>query len=208
MTSLKLVSRDDETGACHWRLHVPPLEASILDQLPQRLEDLLRSPQENRRIIDRLFPRSYEDPEEERENRRLLGESLFDARKVMLGEVRAMLAAAKREGEALDLDLDGPHVDLWLRFLNDARLVVATDLGIEKNIGSSKVDWSHPRAPQYALLEYLGAVEALILDAMAHADGFDDRFECDLDDDDIDDDDDDIDDVDGIENDDSFDDEM
>lgn len=176
MTSLELLSRDPETGACRWKLHVPPLEASILVQLPERLEELLRSPKENKRIIERLFPRSYEDPDEERENRRLLGESLFDARKAMLADVRTLLDDGKVDGDALELELDGEHVDLWLRFLNDARLVVATDLGIEKNVGADKVDWSHPRAPQYALLEYLGAVEALVLDAMAHADGHDNRF--------------------------------
>lgn len=186
MTSLELLSRDPKTGACRWKLHVPPLEASILVQLPERLEELLRSPDANRRIIERLFPRSYEDPDEERENRRLLGESLFDARREMLSDVRDLLDGGKSDGDALDIELDAEHVDLWLRFLNDARLVVATDLGIERNVGSAKVDWSHPRAPQYALLEYLGAVEALILDALAHADGHDNRFGYDGRDDDDD----------------------
>ena len=57
-------------AACRWTLHLPKLEASVVDALPDKLEQLLGDPDNNRSVIDRLFPPSYTDPEEQRANRR------------------------------------------------------------------------------------------------------------------------------------------
>lgn len=154
-------------GHPRWRLRVPALEASILAGLPDRLEDLLTHPERNARIIARLFPRAHDDETDNLEYRRLLGDSLFDSRREMVGQVRSMLGAARAVGDSLHLELGPREIDVWLRFVNDARLMLATDLGVDGAPDDHPVDWGHPDAPRHALLEYLGAVEMLLLGAVS-----------------------------------------
>lgn len=161
---------DGPDGRPRWRLKVPALEASILAGLPDRIEDLLTHPDRNQRIIARLFPKAHDDETDEREYRALLGESMFDGRREMVGLIRTMLGSAKAVGETLHIELGAPEIDVWLRFVNDARLMLATDLGLDDlsgGLGGRAVDWGHPDAPRYALLEYLGAVEMLLLGAVS-----------------------------------------
>jgi hypothetical protein len=149
-----------------WSLELPAVEAAVLLSLPDRLEAVLADPDGNRRIVDRLFPASYSDADEERENRRLLGGSLLDARREMLADVRGALAGGRRRRRGLVLELAPGGIDLLLRFINDIRLLLATDLGIEQNLGELTIDPGHPEAPKYTLLVYLGGLEGLLVDAV------------------------------------------
>jgi hypothetical protein len=54
-----------------------------------------------------------------------------------------------------------------VRFLNDVRLVIATDLGVDENLGEQEIDAEDPDAPRYALLEYLGGIEAILVEALS-----------------------------------------
>ena len=127
---------------------------------------MLKDPDANRRIVDRLFPASYSDPAEQKEHRRLLGSSLLQDRQQMLADVKAALAAVPRTGHGLELTLDAAAVDLLLRFINDVRLLLATELGIDKNIDQLEISPTDKDAPKYTLLVYLGGLEALIVDAV------------------------------------------
>ena len=168
MTRLKDLGLDATTGRRRWSLHLLPLESRVIRNLPAQLEDLLADPSANRRVIERLFPASYADPAEEAENRRLLSAGLLDERRAMLAAVRSSLAGAQPEKGGLTLALDAVAMDLWLRFFNDVRLVLATDLGIETNLDDVwPLDADDPDAPKYALLEYLGGLESIIVDALA-----------------------------------------
>ena len=157
----------DAGGKRRWTLHLPPLEARLVAGLPAQLERLLTHPDENRRVVDRLFPPSYADAEEEAEHRRLLGETLLESRRDTLTDVRARLAAARADARGLHLSLDEAAVDSWLRFVNDVRLVLATDLDIRSNLSDSAVPAEHPDAPRYSLLVYLGGLEAILVAAVA-----------------------------------------
>lgn len=169
MTRLKHEGKDKTTGEDAWTLHLVEVEANILAGLPDQLAALLANPDSNRRVVDRLFPTSYEDPEEETLNRKLLGDSLLAARQEMIAEIREQLAGGRATDEGLELKLHRGSIDLWLRFMNDVRLIIATDLGIEENISDeSSVDPASPDAPKYALLEYLGGVEAIMVEAVSH----------------------------------------
>jgi hypothetical protein len=167
-----------------WTLHLPGLESSIIDALPDRLEQLLGNPDENRRVIERLFPVSYSDAEQEREHRRLLGSALLSERRDMLKRVRISLRAARRRareagatgvapgagagagaGADLGVRLDADTLDLWLRFVNDLRLMLATELGVEENLGSKVIEPTDPDGPRYTLLVYLGGLESLLVEA-------------------------------------------
>lgn len=149
-----------------WTLELPPVEASLVAKLPERLASVLKDPDGNRRIIDRLFPASYSDPSQQREHRRLMGSSLLQDRQQMLADVRAALTAAPRNAQGLQLPLDAASLDLLLHFLNDVRLLLATELGIEKNLDQIQVEPTDKDAPKYTLLVYLGGLEALLVDAV------------------------------------------
>jgi len=159
--------------AGRWILELPPLEASLVAKLPERLAAVLRDPDGNRRIVDRLFPASYSDPAEQREHRRLLGSSLLQDRQQMLADVRAALAAASRGSQGLQLMLDASSLDLLLRFVNDVRLLLATELGIDRNLDQIQVAPTDSDAPKYTLLVYLGGLEALLVDAVSGGEGGD-----------------------------------
>lgn len=166
----KLVRLDDDPVAreARWRLSWEPVEAAIVLSLPAQLAALLAHPEGNRRVIDRLFPCAYADPREQEEHRRLLGASLLDARREMLSAIEALFAGATRgRTGTCTVVLDPRSIDLLMRFLNDVRLVLATDLGIETNLDQARVPPSHPDAARHALLDYLGHVQSILVDAAA-----------------------------------------
>jgi Domain of unknown function (DUF2017) len=156
-------------GTRHWVLHFPPLEARLIDNLPEQLVRLLGHPDENRRVVDRLFPPSYADARDEEENRKLLGGLLLEQREEMLAAVRAQLKAATRDKRGLRVQLDEAGVDIWLRFVNDVRLVLATDLDIKTNLSDVKVPRGHPDAPRHSLLVYLTGLEAALIASLTDA---------------------------------------
>ena len=152
--------------AGRWVLELPLVEFSLVAKLPERLAAVLKDPDANRRIVDRMFPASYSDPAEQREHRRLLGSSLLQDRQQMLADVRATLASAPRTSHGHELTLDAASVDLLLHFVNDVRLLLATELCIDKNLDQIQVSPTDPDAPKYTLLVYLGGLEALLVDAV------------------------------------------
>ncbi|HZM01230.1 MAG TPA: DUF2017 family protein [Planctomycetota bacterium] len=157
--------------AGRWVLELPPVEASLVGRLPERLAAVLKDPDGNRRIVDRLFPASYSDPDEQREHRRLLGSSLLQDRQQMLADVSAALGSGRRGPQGLALTLDAASLDLLLRFVNDVRLLLATELGIDRNLDQIQISPSDKDAPKYTLLVYLGGLEALLVDAVSGGSG-------------------------------------
>jgi hypothetical protein len=161
-----------EDGERRWVLSLPPAEAALLTALPEQLTRLLASPDSNRRLIARLFPASYTDPDQQREHQALLGASLLDSRREMLEDVRMLLAGSARSRKGLRVTLGPASADQFLRFVNDMRLVLATDLGVEKNLGDLTISASDPDAPKYALLVYLGGLESALVDMLIGDRGF------------------------------------
>jgi Domain of unknown function (DUF2017) len=159
-------------GERRWTLTLPPPEAALLAALPEQLSRLLSNPDSNRKIIDRLFPASYSDPAQQREHRELLGSSLLENRRELLADIRMLLASGARSRKGLRLLLGPGSTDQLLRFLNDMRLVLATDLGVEKNLGELTISAEHPEAPKYALLVYLGGLESVLVEMLIGDPGF------------------------------------
>lgn len=162
--------RPGKGGPSAWVLELPSLEAVLVQSLPDRVEAVLSQPDQHRRLVDRLFPPSYSDPEEEREHRRLLAGSMLDERRSLLAEVRRMLAGATRDRHGLTLELDPASLDRFLRFLNDLRLLLSTELGIERNLSDLQIAPDDPDAPRYSLLVYLTGLEAVLVDAVSGGD--------------------------------------
>jgi hypothetical protein len=168
LTRLEALGPDPKTGCYRWLLRLGPGEAAVVRELPDRFERVLADPDCNRAVIERLFPSSYDDPEQEHEHRRLLGASLLEERRELLAAVRGRLAASGQGLVDMKVELNEVDLDIWLRFVNDMRLILATDLGVEENMEAS-IDWTDPQADKYALLEYLGGLEMLFLEGLARS---------------------------------------
>jgi hypothetical protein len=67
----------------------------------------------------------------------------------------------------MTLALDAAHLDEFLRFLNDLRLLLSTELGIERNLSDLHVDPADPDAPRYSLLLYLTGLEAVLVESVS-----------------------------------------
>ena len=79
--------------------------------------------------LRRLLPDAYRDDDEAASDfRRYTENTLRGAKRADATVVRQGLASIAVLGERV---LDGEQADAWLRFLTDARLVIATRLGIE-----------------------------------------------------------------------------
>ena len=166
MTRLRSEAPDPTSGEPRWTLVLGGVEASVVRSLPERLERLLGDPSANAAIIGRLFPASYDDPHEERAARQLLGESLLAERRELLASVREGLGRGKVRNGGLSLPLGPADMDLWMRFVNDLRLMLATELGVEANLDAAPSSLAGPDGPRWALLEYLGGFQALLLTAL------------------------------------------
>ena len=166
MTRLRSEAPDPSSGEPRWTLVLGGVEAAVVRSLPERLENLLRDPAANAAIIRRLFPASYDDEAEERQARQLLGESLLFERRELLKAIREHLGRGKARDGGLSLPMAAADMDLWMRFVNDLRLMLATELGVETNLDAAPATLAGPDGPRWALLEYLGGLQALLLTAL------------------------------------------
>jgi hypothetical protein len=168
VTRLERLSSRGEVLRPRWMLHLQPIETTIIEGLPDQIASLLADPACNRRVIERLFPSREDARTDEEADRIMLGSSLLDSRKDMLAAFQGLLSGAERDQRGMRLELEAGGMDLVLRFANDVRMILATDLGVEQNLEEEAVvPVGHPDAPKWALLEYLGGLEALLLDALS-----------------------------------------
>ncbi|MFT7464491.1 MAG: hypothetical protein ACI9EF_002847 [Pseudohongiellaceae bacterium] len=167
MTHLEVIAPAAGEAATRWRLHLLPLELSIIEGLPEQLEALLGDPDNNRRVIERLFPTRGKPRASQAADRAMLGSSLLDSRKELLSDFRRLLREGQRDAKGLHIEVDSLGMDVVLRFANDVRMVLATDLDIEKNLDDDPpASLGRADTAKWALLEYLGGIEALLVDAL------------------------------------------
>jgi len=96
--------------------------------------------------LRRLFPPAYDEAEDERAYRDLMGGELLDGRRAAL-EVVAQ--TVEHEG------LTPEEADAWLRALNDLRLVLGTRLDVQEDTFAEELRRDDPRAPALAVYGYL-----------------------------------------------------
>ena len=193
MTRFQLAPADPATGDPRWKLILEPREFDLIESLPNLIRRLLADPSSNKRVIARLFPRAHKNEAEEIEHRRLLGTTLLDQRRELLDSIdldlgrsvasppsakppgtkpagAASPGARSRSGRVMTLGTQ--DVDRWLRFLNDVRLTLATELGIERNLGDQAPPApDHPDALRHALLDYLGGLEFAMIEGLQRSGG-------------------------------------
>ena len=117
--------------------------------------------------LRRLLPNAYrDDAEAAAEFRRYTDATLRGGKRADVTVVRQGLASIGAAGERV---LDDAQVQAWLRFLTDARLVLASRLGIETASDAEALealDADDPRFMAYAVYEWLVSVLGGLLGAI------------------------------------------
>ena len=107
----------------------------------------------------RLFPPAHaEDPAAEREYRLLVGDELLDGKRDSL---RVFVASLERD------ELAEEELEVWLRVLNDLRLVLGTRLDVNEETYARPLDARDPDAPELALFGYLSWLQEQAVEAAA-----------------------------------------
>jgi len=129
------------------------LLAGLVDELRALLDDAPGDPS-----LQRLFPPAYEEEDEERAYRDLMGGELLDGRRSALDVV----------AQTLDRELLSPdEADAWLRVLNDLRLALGTRLDVKEDTFGEELRRDDPRAPALAVYGYLSWMQEQLIEAVS-----------------------------------------
>lgn len=140
------------------RVDLDAEERALLTRLAGEMEALLADPQRSA-AVTRLFPVAYpDDPDAESFYRLMAGEQLATRHR----EAMEVLAAAM----ATEL-LDEAQAMGLMRALNQMRLVIGTQLGIESDDDDLDLDPDHPAAPMVSLYHWLGWLLELTIEALS-----------------------------------------
>lgn len=146
-------------------ISMDPEEALVLQALPARLREVLDRRDFKDRIVQRLFPCAHRDPQREAEHRKLLGDELLQRKLDGIRAFESTLSSPKVKGRRVEVAVEAGQFDLWLGFVNDMRLLLATELDIDEDFWKQPLEPSDPRAPEMALLHYLSWLEEELLRA-------------------------------------------
>jgi hypothetical protein len=108
--------------------------------------------------LRRLSPPAYEEADDERAYRELMGSELLDGRRAALDLV-AETVDQKR--------LSPEQADTWLRALNDLRLVLGTRLDVREDTFAQEPDLSDPRGHALAVYAYLSWIQEQLVEALS-----------------------------------------
>lgn len=145
-------------------LRIPPEERDILRSAGPSLREVLVDRATaieagEDEAVDRLFPEAYpEDAERQAEFRLLAHDQLLDSH---LGA----LAVLEETADADHLDED--QLLAWMRALNNIRLVLGVRLGVTEDRDEWPRTRNDPRAPAFAVYDYLTYLQGEIIDALS-----------------------------------------
>ncbi|WP_110206160.1 DUF2017 domain-containing protein [Nocardioides daejeonensis] len=126
-------------------------------------------------VLARLFPSAYVDDEEAAGEFRRYTESTLRSSKATAAiaiiddlEEAGLPAELTDEGLYLDVELDLPRAQLWMRSFTDIRLALATRLGIEEG---DEARWAalpddDPVGQAHDIYEWVGYLQETLVDAL------------------------------------------
>jgi len=172
-------------------------EADLLRSLTAQLVELLRNeaavPHEDRDpfealmdfsgptsepedpVLARLFPTAYRDDEEAAsEFRRFTEGALRDGKAAAACTVIETLEEAglppllEEDGLMIDVELDEPTAEIWMRSFTDVRLALASRLGIEDGDEEywNELPDEDPRAQAHDIYEWVGYLQETLVHAL------------------------------------------
>ena len=138
-------------------------ETGILRELAKEMRLLLEAdiPAQDE-VLQRLFPRAYEEEDDQKSYEELIGSELRDVKREALRKVEEALGPSG----PLDTDLPAADVDEWLRFLNDVRLAIGTRLEVDETKMGKEFDPNDPEAPALSVLYWLGWLQGTMLEEL------------------------------------------
>ena len=114
-------------------------------------------------VLQRLFPDAYDDEEEAKAYKELVGNELHAGKRQALDVAEATLA----NEEAVSVELDEPQSQAWLTLLTDMRLAIGTRLGITEDLGTDDFDPEAPDAAAHQVLHWLGWMQESLLERLS-----------------------------------------
>lgn len=126
-------------------------------------------------VLQRLFPTAYpEDPEAAAEFRRFTEGSLRDRKAEAAACVIDTLEEAglppelTETGLVIDVELDEPAAQTWLRSFTDIRLALAVRLGVEQDDEEywHSLPEEDPRTVAHDIYEWVGYLQETLVDAL------------------------------------------
>ncbi len=121
-------------------------------------------------VRDRLFPRAYVDPTEDRAERdfqSVVHDDLVAAKSAAISTLVDGLHGGTAKRGGVEITLDSAGMEQWLGALNDIRLALGAAMGItEDRDPYEDLDTDDPRAAGFAVLDWLGYLQSELLDVM------------------------------------------
>ncbi len=151
------------------RIELEAIEAAALADLAAQLGAVLDGGVPDHGtdpIRDRLFPRAYVDPTEDRAEADFQSVVHDDLVETKTGAITALVAdlGDERDPRATSVELDGPGVERWVSALNDIRLAVGISLGITDEDHDVPAD--DPRAAGLDTYDWLTWLQANLVEVL------------------------------------------
>ncbi len=118
-------------------------------------------------VRDRLFPRAYVDPTEDRAERdfqSVVHEDLVRAKAHAIESLVSGLDTGRDRRGRLDVALSAPDVEQWVGALNDVRLALGVTLGVAED--RDEVDDNDPQADAFGLYDWLTYLQGTLVDVL------------------------------------------
>lgn len=116
-------------------------------------------------VRDRLFPRAYVDPTEDRAERdfqSVVHEDLVRAKADAVSMLLTGLDGGRDRRGRLEVQLMPPVIEQWVGALNDVRLALGVTLGVTED--RDEVDDDDPQAASFALYDWLTYLQGTLVD--------------------------------------------
>jgi hypothetical protein len=137
-------------------------EADVLRRLAAEMRALLQNDVADEPVLERLFPRAYEDDADQRAYSELVGGDLLGAK---LGALQRISDDLEGSGGAT-VELTEDAVEPWLTALTDMRLAIGTRLEVtEETMDRAPMD-EEAEAPALSVLHWLGWVQQNMLEQL------------------------------------------
>jgi hypothetical protein len=146
-----------------FELRIPADERELLRSLGPQMRGVLTEAPDPKdgpdEAVERLFPVAYPDDEDRQTEYRLLAHD--ELRASHLGALAVLEATADAER------LDEEQLSAWMRAVNEVRLVLGTRLGVTEEGDERPFSTRDPRAPAFAVYDYLTYLQGEIIEALS-----------------------------------------
>lgn len=154
---MRFTRRIKRTRSGAFELRLPPEEREVLRGLPTQMRDALALGKDDPAVA-RLNPSAcLDDAEVDAEYHEMMDDDLNAGR---------LEALAAFEGTVDETRLDEEQALAWLRAVNDLRLLLGTRLDVSDDPAERRVAPDDPRAPGFALYDYLSLLTQELVEAL------------------------------------------